>query len=410
MQSRRVKLTAFTVIGLFSLVTSIVGYAEEKRYGPGVTDIEIKIGNTVPYSGPASGYGVYGTALAGYFKMINEHGGINGRKITLISLDNGYSPPKALEGTRRLVEQDQVLAIMGTLGTPTNAATQRYLQEAHVPNLAIISGASRFNDPEHFPWTVPGFASYRTEGKIYGRYLLATDSQAKIAVLYQNDDLGRDYLAGLKEGLGARAETMIVAAASYEVADPTVDSQMVSLRASGADVLVEFTNLKASARAIRKTYDIGWRPLQIVGVTGSAVAGALKPAGLEKSIGIITAFDGKDPSDRQWADDPDMIAYRDFMQKYYPDGDQNNGINFLGYSVGFTIAEMLRRCGDDLTREHLVDIATHIRGLRTPNMLPGTTMNMSPTDYDGFKQFQLFRFDGERYVPFGSLIGGDVTN
>lgn len=410
MQSRRCKLTAFTVIGLLALVTSIVGYAEEKRYGPGVTDIEITIGNTVPYSGPASGYGVYGIALAAYFKMINEQGGINGRKITLISLDNGYLPPKALEGTRRLVEQDQALAIMGTLGTPPNVATQRYLHEAHVPNLAVISGASRFNDPAHFPWTVPGFPSYRTEAKIYGTYILATKPDAKIAVLYQNDDLGRDYLAGLKEGLGARAEAMIAAAASYEVADPTVDLQMVSLRASGADVLVEFTNLKASAQAIRKAYDLGWRPLQIVGVTGSAVAGALKPAGLEKSIGIITAFNGKDPSDRQWADDPDMIAYRDFMQKYYPDGDQNNGVNFLGYSVGFTIAEMLRRCGDDLTREHLVDIATHIRGLRTPIMLPGTTMSMSSTNYDGFKQFQLFRFDGERYVPFGGLIGADVTN
>ena len=410
MQSRRCKLTAFTVIGLLALVTSIVGYAEEKRYGPGVTDIEIKIGNTVPYSGPASGYGVYGIALAAYFKMINEQGGINGRKITLISLDNGYLPPKALEGTRRLVEQDQVLAIMGTLGTPTNAATQRYLHEAHVPNLAVISGASRFNDPAHFPWTVPNFPSYRTEGRIYGRYILEAKPDAKIAVLYQNDDLGRDYLAGLKESLGARAETMIIAAASYEVADPTVDSQMASLRASGADVLVEFTNFKASAQAIRKAYDFGWRPLQIVGVTGSAVAGALKPAGLEKSIGIITAFNGKDPSDRQWADDPDMIAYRDFMRKYDADGDQNNGGNFFGYSVGFSIAEMLRRCGDDLTREHLVDIATHIQGLHTPIMLPGTTMNMSPTDYDGFKQFQLFRFDGERYVPFGGLIEGNVTN
>ena len=223
MQSRRCKLTAFTVIGLLALVTSIVGYAEEKPYGPGVTDIEIKIGNTVPYSGPASGYGVYGIALAAYFKMINEQGGINGRKITLISLDNGYLPPKALEGTRRLVEQDQVLAIMGTLGTPTNAATQRYLHEAHVPNLAVISGASRFNDPAHFPWTVPNFPSYRTEGRIYGRYILEAKPDAKIAVLYQNDDLGRDYLAGLKESLGARAETMIIAAASYEVADPTVE-------------------------------------------------------------------------------------------------------------------------------------------------------------------------------------------
>jgi branched-chain amino acid transport system substrate-binding protein len=383
--------------------------AAAKNYGPGVSDTEIKIGNTVPYSGPASANGVYGIALVAYFKMINEQGGINGRKVTLISLDNAFSPAKAVERTRRLVEQDQILAIMGTFGTLPNVGTQKYLHEAHVPNLAMISGASRFNDPTHFPWTVPGYPSFRNEGKIYGKYISATKPEAKIAVLYENDDLGRDLMAALKEGLGPSADKFIVAAASYEVSDPTVDSQIVSLQASGADVLMVFATAKASAQAIRKTYDIGWRPLQIAATPGSTIAASLRPAGLEKSMGVISAI-GKDPSNPQWADDPDVKKYRDFMRKYDADGDPDNILNFLGYSVGFHIAEMLRLCGDDLTREHLVDVATHIESMHTPIMLPGTTLNVSPTDYDGFKQFQLFRFDGNRYVPFGSLIDEGVTN
>jgi branched-chain amino acid transport system substrate-binding protein len=400
-------LPAAGLIAGLALVS--IASAAEKKYGPGASDTEIKIGNTEPYSGPASAYGRYGIALAAYFKMINDQGGINGRKITLISLDNAYSPPKALEGARRLVEQDHVLAIMGTLGTPTNVGAQKYLHEAHVPNLFVISGASRFNDPQHFPWTVPTFPEYRTEGRIYGKYILETKPDAKVAVLYQNDDLGADYVNGLKEGLGDRAKTMIVATASYEVSDPTVESQVVTLQDSGANVLVEFANPKASAQAIRKTYDIGWRPLLIAGVTGSQIAAALTPAGLQKSIGLVTV-QGKEPSDPEWANDPDIKAYRDFMKKYLPAADPNDVLHYFGYSTGFSIANTLRRCGDDLTREHLVDVLIHTRGEHTPIMLPGVTLNMSPTDYDGIKQFQLFRFNGERYVPFGGLIDASAMN
>jgi branched-chain amino acid transport system substrate-binding protein len=394
-------------VGAVVALLSVAGSAAaDKNYGPGVTDTEIKIGQTEPYSGPASAYGAVGLAQAAYFKMLNEQGGINGRKINLLSVDNSYSPPKAFEATRRLVEQDQVLAIMGTLGTPPNVAVHKYLHEAHVPNLAIISGAGAFKDPAHFPWTMSVFASYRSEGKIYGKYILATKPEAKIAVLYQNDDFGRDYLAGLKEGLGGQAEKMVVAVASYEVADPTVDSQIVSLRASGADVLMEFGGPKAVAQAIRKSYDIGWRPQQFVSNPGASVGTTLKPAGLEKSIGITTAASRRDPSDPRWADDPDMKTYREFMRKYYPEGDPESPEAILGYDIGYFTADILRRCGDNLTREHLIDIATHTQGAHYPAMFPGATYTVSPTDYDGFKQFQLLRFDGERYVPVGDLITG----
>jgi branched-chain amino acid transport system substrate-binding protein len=405
--TRRHWFAAAGLIASFALAS--IASAADKEYGPGVSDTEIKIGNTEPYSGPASAYGRYGIALAAYFKMINDQGGINGRKITLISLDNAYSPSKALEGARQLVEHDHVLAIMGTLGTPANAGSQKYLHEAHVPNLFVISGASRFDDPQHFPWTVPTFPLFRTEGRIYGKYILETKPDAKVAVLYQNDDLGADYVKGLKEGLGDRAEAMIVATASYEVSDPTVESQVVTLQDSGANVFVEFANAKASAQAIRKAYDIGWRPLLIVGISGSQIAAALRPAGLQKSIGVVTTG-AKDPSDPQWADDPDVKAYREFMQKYLPAADPDDVLHYFGYSNGVMIADTLRRCGDDLTREHLVDVLVHTRGLHAPIMLPGVTLNMSPTDYDGFKQFQLFRFNGERYVPFGGLIDASAMN
>ncbi|HYM32860.1 MAG TPA: ABC transporter substrate-binding protein [Candidatus Cybelea sp.] len=386
-----------------------VAPAAEKKYGPGVSDTEIKIGNSVPYSGPASAYGAYGIAMSAYFKMINEQGGVNGRKITLISLDNGYSPPKALEMTRQLVEHDEVLAIMGTLGTPTNAAIEKYLHEAHVPDLNIISGASRFNDPVHFPWAVPTFYSYHSEAKLYAKYILANKPDAKIAVLYQNDDLGGDYLSGLKDGLGARAQKMIVATVSYEVTDPSIDSQVISLKGSGANVLVEFANAKAGAQAIRKAYDIGWRPLQIAGATGAGVAAALRPAGVEKAVGLISII-GKDPSDPQWADDPDVKAFRAMLSKYSPSSDPNDSLNLLGYSTASTIAEIIRRCGDELTREHLVEVTIHLRGLHTPSMLPGVTLEMSPTDYDGVKQFQPARFNGERYEPLGKMIDLRATD
>jgi branched-chain amino acid transport system substrate-binding protein len=395
-------LTAVTI----AIPTRSVTAMAQGRSAPGVTDTEIKIGQTMPYSGPAAAYAPAGFAMKAYFKMLNAQGGINGRKVNLISLDNSYSPPKALEGARRLVEQELVWAIVGNLGTPTTAAIQTYLQQAHVPNLAVISGAGRFNDPARFPWTTPAIQSYRTEGRVYGKYLLQSRPEARIAVLYQNDDLGRDYLAGLTEGLGARAKEMIVGVASYEVTDPTIDSQIITLHSSGADVLVEFDSPKPASQAIRKMYEIGWHPTHIVSVTGALVSSVLKPAGAEKSAGIITASAGMDPSDPQWSDNSDVRAFHDFMHDFYSDGDPNSILAFVGYSVANVFAQIVRRCGGNLSREHLVESYTHPEGVHFPILIPGIALSTSSTDYDVVKQLQLFRFDGEHFVPFGEFVLG----
>jgi branched-chain amino acid transport system substrate-binding protein len=380
------------------------------QYGPGASDSEIKIGNTMPYSGPASAYGTIGKAEAAFFNSINEQGGVNGRKIKLISLDDGYSPPRTVEQHRKMVEEDNVLAIVGTMGTPTNSAIIKYMNAKQVPQIFIATGASKWGaNPTEFPWTMGWYPTYRNEGVIYGKYIVGNIKDAKIAVLYQNDDYGKDFVNGFKHGLGADAGKLIVKEVTYEVSDPTVDSQIVTLKDSGANVFFSATTNKVAAQAIRKAYDIGWRPLLIAGVTGSQIAAALTPAGLQKSIGLVTV-QGKDPSDPEWADDPDLKAYRAFMQKYLPAADPNDVLHYFGYSNGFMIADTLRRCGDDLTREHLVDVLIHTRGLHAPIMLPGVTLNMSPTDYDGFKQFQLFRFDGAHYVPFGDLIDVSAMN
>jgi branched-chain amino acid transport system substrate-binding protein len=392
---------------VIAMATGSTVAVAQRNYAPGVTDTEIKIGQTMPYSGPAAAYGPAGFAATAYLRMLNAQSGINGRKVTLISLDNGYAPPKALEGARRLVEQDRVWAIVGNLGTPTTAAIQTYLQQAHVPNLAVLSGASRFNDPARFPWTTPGIQSYRTEGRVYGKYILQSRPEARIAVLYQNDDLGKDYLTGLAEGLGARAKEMIVSVVSYEVTDPTIDSQIITLHASGADVLVEFVTPKPASQAIRKVYEIGWHPTHIVSVTGALVSAVLKPAGAEKSAGIITASSGMDPSDPQWSDNSDVKAFHDFMRNFYPDGDPNSILAFLGYSVANVFAEIVRRCGDNLSREHLVESYTHLENVHLPILLPGITLRTSSTDYDVVKQLQFFRFDGEHFVPFGGLVGSE---
>jgi branched-chain amino acid transport system substrate-binding protein len=399
-------LLALTIITTAAAALSPAAVAQ-RRYAQGVTDTEIKIGQTMPYSGPAAAYAPAGFAATAYFKMLNAQGGINGRKITLISLDNGYSPPKALEGVRRLVEQDLVWAIVGNLGTPTTAAIQTYLQQVHVPNLAVISGASRFNDPARFPWTIPGIPSYRTEGRVYGKYILQSRPDARIAVLYQNDDLGRDYLRGLTEGLGARAKDMIISVASYEVTDPTIDSQIVTLHASGADVLLEFVTPKPASQAIRKVYEIGWRPTHFMSITGALASTVLKPAGPERSAGIITASAGMDPSDPQWSDNPDIKAFRDLLRNFYPEGDPNNALAFLGYSIADVFAQIVRRCSDDLSREHLVESYTHLEGVHFPALLPGITLHASTTDYDGVKQLQLLRFNGEHLVPFNELVGSE---
>jgi ABC-type branched-subunit amino acid transport system substrate-binding protein len=396
------KLVLAAISAALALMLASTACAQ-KKYDPGASDTEIKIGQTMPYSGPASAYGTIGRAHAAYFKKINEEGGINGRKITFVSLDDGYAPPKTVEMVRRLVEQDEVLVLFGMLGTPTNSAVHKYLNAQHIPQLLINAGASKFSDPRNFPWTLAYTATYSVEAQIYARHIIATKPDAKIAVLYQNDDSGKDYLSGLKEGLGARSP-QIVAEASYEISDPTVDSQIVALKGSGADVLVNASTPKFAAMAIRRVYDIGWRPVHYVVAVGAYIQSVLVPAGVEKSIGVITATSGKDPVDPQWDNDPGMNTYRAFMKKYYPDGDPNDILNTGAYNGAMLLVQVLRECGDDLTRENVMRHATHIKEMRLPLSIPGTVLSTAPDDYRLIKTLQMRRFDGQRYVPISDLI------
>jgi branched-chain amino acid transport system substrate-binding protein len=379
--------------------------AAEKQYSPGVTNTEIKIGQTTAYSGPASAYGnLLSKTQVAYVRMINERGGINGRKVTLISLDDGYSPPKTIEQTRRLVEQDNVLGIFDSLGTAPNAAIQEYLNEQHVPHFAI-SGASRFNDPARYPWTMGVIASYETEGRIYAKYALQNIKDAKIAVLYQNDDLGKDYFKGLQNGLGDRAQRMIVKVVSYELTDPTIDSQIITLKAAGANVFFEASSPKFAAQAIRKAFELDWRPTHFLSLTGNSIPAALVPAGVEKSIGIISASPNKDPGDPTWASDKGMQDYLAFMKSYIPDKNPSDLLVSGGYGLAQIMLYILERCGDNLTRDNVMYQATHMHDVEFPMLLPGIKVNTSPTNYRGFNQLQLEKFDGKRWVQFGEIIG-----
>jgi branched-chain amino acid transport system substrate-binding protein len=378
----------------------------EKSYGPGVSDTEIKIGQTMPYSGPSSIWGMLGRAESAYFDDINAAGGINGRKVTWLSLDDGYSPPKSVEQIRRLVEQDQVLGIMGSLGTATNLAVQRYLNTRKVPQLLIATGVSHWNDPKQFPWTVPFLPLYTTYGAAFAHYILENKPDAKIALLYQNDDYGKDYIAGLRQALGAKAATMIVAEQSYEVTDASVDSQIVQLNGSGADVLIDIANGKFTAQAIRKVYDLGWHPLHFVADQSISPATILKPAGLEKSIGLMTATYAKAPGDPTWAEDPEWKEYVAFMARHFAGTDPADQYAYAGWSTAHVFAAVLQQCGDDLTRENLLNVVTHLHGLHAPNMLPGITVDLSPDDYRPFKKVQFERFDGANWVLVGKLIEG----
>jgi branched-chain amino acid transport system substrate-binding protein len=387
-----------------------LAWAAEKKYGSGVSDTEIKIGNTMPYSGPLSTAATIGRTEAAYFQMLNEHGGVNGRKITFISRDDSYSPPKIVEQVRNLVEQEQVLAVFGIIGTPTAAAVQRYLNERQVPELFIQSGAPRFADPQHYPWTMSIAPGYVDEARAYARYILEAKPEGKIAVLYQNDDFGRAYIDGLKQGLGDRAAKMIVMQAAYESTDPTVDSQVVSLQASGADVLLTAAIPRMAAQTIRKVYDIGWKPLHVVIFAGANIPVVLKPAGLEKSVGLISAAWAMQPGDPRWEHDPDYEAYLAFMKQYYPGGDINDPGNFAGYGWAYTLVHVLDQCGDDLTRENLMYQASHMKDFHVAGLLPGIAVNTSPTDYRPIKQFILQRFDGQTWVPFGETINVSAVN
>ncbi len=373
---------------------------------PGITDTEIKIGQTMPYSGPASAYGQIGRAEAAYFKMINEAGGINGRKINLLSLDDGYSPPKAVEQIRRLVEQVQVALIFDSLGTPSNSAIRGYLNENKVPQIFVATGASKFGDPEHFPWTMGWQPNYRTEAGIFAKHILATKPDAKIAILYQNDDFGKDYLIGLKNVLGAKYEAMVVKELSYEVSEPTVDSQIITLQGSGADAFVNVTTPKFAAQAIRKAYDIGWKPVQYLTNVGASVGAVMKPAGLEKGIGIMTGGYAKEPTDPRWKDDAGMQQWFDFMKKYMPDANIADGNNVYGYGVAATLVQVLKQCGADLSRERIMKEAANLKDFEIPTLLPGIKINTAPDNFYPIRQMQLSRFSGQTWELTGEVLSG----
>ncbi len=390
------------IAGLVAAALAVPAMAQ-KKYDPGANDKEIKVGNTNPYSGPASAYGQIGKAIAAYFRMINDQGGVNGRKINFITYDDSYSPPKTVEMARKLVEQDEVLFIFQSLGTPSNTAIHKYMNAKKVPQLFVATGASKWNDPKHFPWTMGWQPNYHTEGLIYAKHILQTKPDAKIGVLYQNDDYGKDYLQGLEDGLGAK-KSMIVAKVSYEVTDPTVDSQIVQLQSSGANVFFQATTPKFAAQAIRKAYDIGWKPVQYLNNVSISVGSVLKPAGLEKAVGIITAGYHKEHSDPRWANDAGMNKWREFMKKYMPDGNLDDNFNVYGYGVGQTLVQVLKQAGDNLTRANVMKQAASLKNLQIDTLLPGITITTGPDDYAPIEAVQLQRFDGKRWELFGDVM------
>jgi branched-chain amino acid transport system substrate-binding protein len=383
--------------------------AAQKHYDPGASDTEIKVGNIMPYSGPLSAYAQIGRTQAAFFRMVNDHGGINGRKISFISYDDAFSPPKTVEQARKLVEGDEVLFIFESLGTPTNAAIQKYMNEKHVPHLFVATGASRFGDYKTFPWTMGWQPTYQTEGRIYARYILEHHPDGKIAVLYQNDDSGRDYLKGLKDGLGeAAAKRMIVAEISYDLTEPTVDSKVVALKSSGADIFFDEASPKFAAQAIKKAAEIGWKPTLILANISNSVGAVLKPAGLENSKGIISANYLKDPTDPSWKDDAAMKEWAAFMDQYFPDGDKSSTFNVYGYATAQTLVRVLKQCGDDLTRANIMKQAASLKDLELGVLLPGIKINTSEIDFNPIEQMQLSRFNGEYNELFGKPLSGEI--
>ena len=409
-QRRRQLATAASSICAAALAAALALAAPtalaQKRYDPGASDTEIKIGNTMPYSGPASTYGTIGKVEAAYFRKINDEGGINGRKINFISLDDGFSPPKTVEMTRRLVEQDEVLLLFNMLGTPTNIAVHKYVNAKKIPHLFLATGASRWNDPQNFPWTMGYQPNYQTEAAIYARHIVQTKPDAKIAVFYQNDDFGKDYVKGFRDALGDKAAKMIVTEVTYEVSDPTVDSQVVQLQASGAHLLMNFSLPKVATQSIRRIHDIGWKPVHYLASVSGSVGAVLTPAGLDKSVGLISSFWGKDPTDPQWDNDPAVIEWRAFMKKYYPEGSLIDGANIYGYGVAKTLVQVLEQCGDNLTRENVMKQAANLKDFDNGLGLPGVKVNTSPTDFAPSQSMQMMRFDGKIWVRFGDLISG----
>jgi branched-chain amino acid transport system substrate-binding protein len=370
----------------------------------GVTATEIKIGNTNPYSGPASAYGTIGKSIGAYFKKVNDEGGVNGRKINYITYDDQYSPPKTVEMVRKLVEQDQVAALFQTLGTPPNSAIHKYMNEKKVPHLFVATGATKWNDPKNFPWTMGYQPNYQTEGRIYAAYVLKNVPDPKVGILYQNDDYGKDYLRGFEDGLGDAAKKLIVMKQSYEVTDPTIDSQIVNLKNSGANVFFNITIPKFAVQAIKKSHDIGWKPLHFLNNVSSSLGTVLKPAGLEASRDLITALYMKEITDPQWKNDKAYLDWVAWMKKYYPEGALDDQSNAFGYNVAILMTQVLKQCGNDLSRENIMRQAANVKNFELPLLLPGIKINTSPTDFAPIEQEQLAKFDGERWAIFGEMV------
>jgi branched-chain amino acid transport system substrate-binding protein len=397
---------ASAALAIFAASSS--GALAQKKYDAGASDTEIKVGNIMPYSGPASAYGIIGKTEAAYFKKINDAGGINGRKINFVSYDDAYSPPKAVEQARKLVESDEVLLIFNSLGTPSNSAIQKYMNAKKVPQLFVATGATKWNDPKDFPWTMGWQPSYQSETQIYAKYLLKNKPDAKIAVLYQNDDYGKDYLKGLKDGLGSKAASMIVAEESFETSEPTIDSHIVKLKSTNADVFIDIATPKFAAQAIKKVAEVGWKPMHFLNNVSASVGSVIKPAGYENAQDIISAAYLKDASDKQWDNDPGMKEFYAFMTKDFPEGDKLDGGTVVGFGVAQTLVQVLKQCGDNLTRENVMKQAASLKDFRTEVLLPGIKINTSPTDFAPISSLQLMKFKGEKWELFGDVINADA--
>jgi len=408
LSSQKSRIAAFStaVIAFAAMGGSALA---QKRYDTGATDTEIKIGNIMPYSGPASAYGVIGKTEAAYFKMINDAGGINGRKINFVTYDDGYSPPKAVEQARKLVESDEVLLVFNPLGTANNTAIQKYMNAKKVPQLFVATGATKWNDPKDFPWTMGWQPSYQSEARIYAKFLMKEKPDAKIAIMFQNDDFGKDYLKGLKDGLGAKA-SMITAEESYETSEPTIDNHVVKLKATGADVFISITTPKFAAQAIKKLAEIDWKPMHIVSNVSASVGSVIKPAGFENAQGILSAAYAKDGADSQWDNDPGMKKFYAFLEKNFPEGNKLDGSVVYGYGAAQTMVKVLEMCGDNLTRENVMKQAASLKDFAPDTLLPGVKITTTATDFAPIEQLQMQRFKGEKWELFGDIISGELSN
>jgi branched-chain amino acid transport system substrate-binding protein len=403
----QLRLAAFSA-AIAVLAATSSGALAQKKYDTGATDTEIKIGNIMPYSGPASAYGVIGKTEEAYFRKINAEGGVNGRKITFVSYDDAYSPPKTVEQARKLVESDEVLLIFNSLGTAMNSAIQKYLNTKKVPQLFVATGATKWNDPKEFPWTMGWQPNYQSETQIYAKYILKETPNAKIAVMYQNDDYGKDYLKGLKDGLGAKAAAMIVAEESYETSEPTIDTHIVKLKSTNADVFINVASPKFAAQAIKKMAEVGWKPVHYLNNVSGSIGGVITPAGPENAQGIISSAYLKDPTDPQWKSDAGMKAWNEFLDKYFPEANRTDASVIYGYTVAQTLVHVLKQCGDDLTHENVMKQAASIKDLELGGLLPGIRVNTSATDFAPLSQLQLMKFKGDTWDRFGEILNGDV--